>query len=483
MSRRLLASGGSAVIDPPDDPDDPDNPGGGTSGWPTTTDPNILALRPTGRTIAATVTGTPGDSLADLLEEAGTEANANHPTGTPYGPNSPERTLTILLPPGTYQGGFTGGDWINIVGTTGNPEDVIITSNTGDADGTYHPTGVCYAEGVTFKAVHGSVSPKYCAHIGGSSATTFARCIFDATTADTGTNAGTVGMDGRPGTHLTFYQGEFYDVTGVNRNHGMNLHSGGLGPEVSKISFVDCTAPDGVGYDGAAGDEVYVIGGTIGGSIHVNSGTDVLTDLDNPVVGGATDITRNHTTWPKPDLGDKGFVDRWLDYYYPDVTRQTGTIKTTATVTDRAPMSLVANRIYYCPVPLTSTMLVNRYGLWTRSGSGKVLNHQCEGDRGLSPGQPFPNNYPADLTGVFNVNGTLPAGEWFTPPDVPRIRYHGEGRVWVTFKMPDVTGVTVDGSAELPGLHDCYYSDDNGTAKVKATAGTPFPIAHAAQVR
>lgn len=32
-------------------------------------------------------------------------------------------------------------------------------------------------------------------------------------------------------------------------------------------------------------------------------------------------------------------------------------------------------------------------------------------------------------------------------------------------------------SASLPGLTDCYWSDD-GTTWTKATAGTPFPIAH-----
>jgi hypothetical protein len=53
--------------------------------------------------------------------------------------------------------------------------------------------------------------------------------------------------------------------------------------------------------------------------------------------------------------------------------------------------------------------------------------------------------------------------------------------MWVGVKFTD-SACTVEGSASLPGLHDCYYSDNDGATMVKATAGTPFPIAHVAQV-
>ena len=53
-------------------------------------------------------------------------------------------------------------------------------------------------------------------------------------------------------------------------------------------------------------------------------------------------------------------------------------------------------------------------------------------------------------------------------------------RMWVAVKFTDAA-VTVQGSSQLVSLHDCYYSDDNGTTLTKATTGS-FPLAHVAQV-
>ena len=85
------------------------------------------------------------------------------------------------------------------------------------------------------------------------------------------------------------------------------------------------------------------------------------------------------------------------------------------------------------------------------------------------------------------TTGSLPAGQmlagyFYSWMPYPTVNLGGD-RPWFQFKIPDTTAVTIDGSVDPPGLHDCYYRDDNGSRLVKATARTPFPLAHAAQVR
>lgn len=490
MSRRLLlATGGTGAVVTPTDPGDTDPPPSGT-GWPTTTDPILLALRPTGARNLSTKTAAPGTTLGANLVAVADEIDAA--TESPYGLQGADHSGVLFLPPGEYQGGTGMGRWLAVVGTSGNPEDVIIHSDTQDADGVIHPYTPVYLEGVTLRAgkVGNGEAPKYCAHIAGSPRTTFANVIFDATGSDTVGNAGTVGMDGSPGTRLTFYGCEFYDVAGQGRL-GMNLHGGYASDYPSKIMFINCTAPKGIGYaagiTGPQPDEVYVIGGTIGGEIAAGPDAAVYTNLANNVTGGGP-VTRNHTTWPLPESGDHGLVDIWADYYYPSSLTTIGTTEARATVSDTAPMTPVAGRTYYCPVPVPSAMHFNRYGIQVRSGAGASWGWAARPDTPEFYGSPIPANVvPAELRTTLGTDQTLPNGKVMQAYYYSWIAYpagsFGGNRMWVAFKIANTTGVTIDGSAMLPGLHDCYYSDDNGTTLTKATAGTPFPLAHAAQVR
>lgn len=499
MSRRLLmaaGSGGSVVV--PTDPPDGGGGGPGPDGFPTTSDPILLALRPTGLRTLSTKTAVPGSVLGTNLVAVADEIDAA--TESPYGIQGADHSGILFLPPGEYQGGTGLGRWLAVVGTTGDPADVVIHSDTTAADGVTHPYVPVYLEGVTLKGSWNPTldqSPKYASHIAGSGRTTYANVIFDVTEAhissaadSTWGCAGTVGMDGSPGTRLTFYGCEFYDVTGEGRL-GMNLHGGYASDYPSKIMFIDCTAPKGVGYSagitGTYPDEVYVIGGDIGGEIAVGGSVNVYTDLPNNVTGAAS-TTRDHTAWPLPETGDHGLVDIWADYYFPSSLAVSGTTEARATVTDTAPMTPVAGRTYYCPVPVPSAMHFNRYGIHVRTGAGASWGWAARPDTPEFYDSPIPANaVPTELRTTLGTDQTLPNGKVMQAYYYSWIAYpaaaFGGNRMWVAFKIANTTGVTIDGSSMLPGLHDCYYSDNNGATITKATAGTPFPLAHAAQVR
>lgn len=499
MSRRLLLGSGAFALPPePLDPVDPEPP---SSLWPASTDPTVLALRPTGTQVLVTRTATPGDSIDDHYVAISEEIDSL--METTYGNMGPDHCGVLFLPPGEYLGGAGTGKWLSIVGTTGNPEDVVIFSDTIAADGVLHPYTPIYLEGVTLKAGYNAAlgqSPKYCAHIAGSARSTFANVIFDAADAKPGSaefgNTGTVGADGNVGSVITFYRCEFIrSAENVGSYNAMNLHGGPAGILPMSVAFIDCTMPDGAGFGGGGTadgghDELYVIGGTLGGTITTSDTTDIYTDHPNDIlnpdgISGVGTIYRDHTDWPRPDPDSgAGLTPVWESYYYPSSLDAPGTTVARAQVTDAAPMTPMAGRTYYCPVPITTALWLNRFGLQVHAGAGKAVAYRPQPDAGTYYGSIEPGNVPVVESLEAGVFGT---GQWLAGFYYTWIRFPatsvGGNRLWFHFKTPDPTGVSIDGSAELPGLHDCYYSDDDGTTLVKATAGTPFPLAHAAQVR
>ena len=160
--------------------------GGGTPAawaWPTTADTTLTTLRPYGSPLTTRRVGTWADhetptdtALVDALVVAQTTINNT----IPYGQSGPQYHGDLLLAPGIHAGGQGAGGWRNIVGVTGNPADVTISSDSTAADGVLHPYGASYIEGVTLKAGYNAganTSPKYCAHIGGGAVTTFANVM------------------------------------------------------------------------------------------------------------------------------------------------------------------------------------------------------------------------------------------------------------------------------------------------------------------
>lgn len=486
----LAASGASGGGSTPTDPPDIPVP---LYGWPETTDETLMALRPLGTRVLATRTATPGDYLGDHVEALKDEVEFK--AETPYGALGPEHFAVLFLPAGEYEGGFGSDGWLSIVGMTGNPEDVVIFSDTIRADGVFHPFGATYVEGVTFKAGYNATlqqNPKYPAHIGASPMCTFANVILDATETNTGPpgdsswgGGGPIGLDGASGMEVVFYRTAFLDCVLLPDRVGSRIHAGPPGPLPANVSFIECTVPKGFSYAGqahetGARDNVYVVDGDIGRLIE---GPDchVYTNLDNTIPDTALSVTRNHTDWPKPT--QRGLVQKWNDYYYPSSLEVRTTVTMQADVDDVAPMTPVAGRIYYCPIPVTSAVHLSRWGIHVRTGAGKSWGWRIAPDpgSGTSAKPADMPNLPAPTVDQTLANGRMFAG-YFTSHIIYPANGLGGNRAWFAFKIPDTTGVTVDGSAELPGLHSCYYSDDNGSTKVKATAGTPFPLAHAAQI-
>lgn len=499
----LMVSGSGGIPDPPGEGSNPDPQW--LDGWPDTDDAILRSLRPTGLEPVVVVTGAPGDSVGDLLTPMATEISEN--LFTPYGAEGPRDHGVLFLPPGTYVGGFGTGNWLSIVGTTGNPEDVIIFSDTEDADGVVHPFGPLHMEGVTLKAGFSESlqkSPKYCAHISGGFRTTFANVIFDASDARTGAfgSAGTVGCDGNVGSIVTFYKCSFIrpdDLAGTE-NSAMNVHGGPAGVLPMSVAFIDCDMPNGGGFGGGGTidgghDKLYVIGSNVGTpGIGTSETTDVWTDSDatvfNPASGGTVGtVTRNWTEWPTPaPQSDAGLVPIWDSYFSPQILDTLDTTVERAVVTDAAPMTPVTGRTYYAPVPIRKGMWLNRYGLQVHAGAGAPVTLTPEPDPGIYYGAIERKNEPEFLDlGDASVR-PLGIGQWLIGYFYSWILYPGtevtnRNRLWVKFRFDDATGVSISGSTELPGLHKCYYSDDDGATLVEAPAGTPFPLAHAAQWR
>lgn len=495
MSRLILTT---TAYTPP-----PSGGGGGGSGefswaWPTS-DATLAAIRPTGRTLETRkVSATHAGATDATVGAALTAALATASSSIPYGQDGPDFRTDVLIAPGTFHESNGGGSWRNLIGTSGTPSDVILFSDTTANDGVIHPAGSTHVEGLTLRAGHNvgaDTSPKYCAHLGGNGVLTFANVHFDASTAVPGDpshlSSGTVGLDGAPGLYLLFYKCTFTKPPGLS-GAGMNLHGSNPGPEPISVMFIDCTLPDGAAFGGPGAtdgrpDRLYVVGGTLGGNITANSTTHVYTDAPGSVVAGSHGVTTT-STWP---TYTNGLPPEWGSYYLPSSLATTGTVLAKAVVSDAAAMNVVAGRTYYCPVPITSAMRVNRHGVTIVNSAGQWAARPCPDSRVIY-GSPYAANYPpvADMP-LGGTSATPAAGQvlsafyyqWAVYPGSTSVSGTAQpgSRMWVGVKFTD-SACTVEGSASLPGLHDCYYSDNDGATMVKATAGTPFPIAHVAQV-
>jgi hypothetical protein len=280
MSRRMLLIGSAFVpTDPPPvDPEDPDPP---SSLYPTTSDPIILDARPSGRIIASLTVNTTnpemgtnyhtiGDAVeaAKVLQDAEIQQTSLAPGefSTLGSPKGPDYGVDIFVSPGTYTESIGNDGWINLVGTTGDPDDVIIESNI-TGSGTLHAFGPTYLEGITFKALPNGgtpdTGPKYPIHIttGGPGSVIAVNCKFLSTNPG---GAGSAGADSGNDLLIYFYQCEFSHLTtGL-----MNLHGGPSNDSPVTLIWEDCVNNGDFSYSqsGSATDEVWLLSST-GGSL------------------------------------------------------------------------------------------------------------------------------------------------------------------------------------------------------------------------
>lgn len=470
---RMLAaaSSGVPIVDPPPDPEPP------TSGWPSTADATLLALRPSGRVVAsaeATDSATRDTAATALLNAVYADARTGFGYWDGIGPDY--RTDLFLVPGNTYTGGGNS-DWRAIVGT--NPATRTLIEARNNSGGVIHSFGSIYMENLHLRPLTTveKSAPKYPWHITGGEMCVAARCTFDlsAIEADTiqGGNgiAGWVGADGKQGMTIIFYKCDF--IAGPIANT-LNIHGqGSTEDNPMTLAFIDCTGLNSVevftpGADVTASGErnrFYIIN-TPMSKIGGNANTDIYTDGAAPAMAlNAATITRGTTAW---DVPEGGLSDLWADYYYPS-SIGVAPIKLTPTVSDAAPMQPVAGRTYITRIRNTTAMRVTHSGVTVTTAGGQVSYTHIPAD------SPYLRNEAASPAHPTLDPLTVTSGDMTWKAYYAYSRYPGDNGFWHKVRFTGSSAVRVTGSAQLAGLTDCYYSDD-GVTLVPVAAGTPHPL-------
>lgn len=462
-------------------PPPPDGGGGGGTdpdpppavGWPTTTDPVLLAMRPTGRVVAS---GTVANTAArDTESERQVNAILSEArTGYGYWDyGGPDYRTAIFMQPGTYTGGGQY-EWRSLVGT--NPANRTVMEARNNSGGVVHSFSSLYMENlrlVPLTTVDNS-APKYPWHITGGRMCIAANCAFDLSQIESDTIeggsgiAGWIGADGDSGMTIILYKCDF--IPGPKANT-LNIHDGGPPEHPMTLVFVDCTGLDNLGLvcpGGASTDgqknRLYVIN-TPCASLWADGNGEVFTNSAAPAATGSTGtITRGVTAWPVPA---GGLSELWEDYYYPSSVG--AAYKYQPAVTDAAPMAPVPGRTYY------TRLRPDRAGRYTHGGvtvttvGGQISQSHTPSDTLYTRNEPVNPQIP-QVDPIAVTSGELAWRAYYAYS-----RYPGDNGFWHKVRFTGSSAVRVTGSAQLGGLTDCYYSDD-GVTLVPVTAGTPHPL-------
>lgn len=451
MTRLLLSTSAAGGV-PPDPPEDEPQ-----DTYPSTSDPIILAARPGGRRIetltvdtafaeSATNFHTINEAIEEAkdLQEAAIQQGSLAPgefsvLGNPVGP---DYSVDIIIAEGIYDEELGSDAYINLIGATGDPDDVVVeTNNTGG--GTFHPFGPCYVEGVRFNALTAGgapdTGPKYPMHIttGGPGAVVLVNCKFISTNPAA---AGSVGMDG--GNGLFVY---FYDCDQSHMSSGeMNLHGGATNTVPVTVVWENCTNNGDFAYDeiGSATDEVWVIGCT-----------------PNTLDSGGT--TNDHLTGTPPRAVD-AMSTAGLAYYYPQrITGAFPYIETFGTA-DQAAFSPPVGRIYYIPVDLPNAMHRTHHGVVANSSGGAVGIRSGRRTTPPATGDPGLQSIGTMTAGINDV------GFYYYDTFYP-----GETQVYV---MVAVTSGSPSLMGSLAMAAGAYQSDNNGATITAVPGGSRVPV-------
>lgn len=196
-----------------------------------------------------------------------------------------ERLVEYRLAPGVYPHPALNARWSYLRGVTGNPDDVVFTSDQ-DGDVLHTWGGPIWFEALTLRALPPGPGqqwgPKYPLHGAGSGTQTFLRVVFDSTTTASDGGGAVIGLDGAPNLTLTLWGCGFRNAGGWLTN----MH--GPGGDLT-IAVVDCwqdtpTAGAGVAYSGHSTDRVWHVGG--GAHVSVEAPVTLLTEKWPAPVGG-----------------------------------------------------------------------------------------------------------------------------------------------------------------------------------------------------
>jgi hypothetical protein len=198
----------------------------------------------------------------------------------------------------------------------------------------------------------------------------------------------------------------------------------------------------------------------------------VYTDTDLPVVGNPVAVNRNTTALP--NIVDGSLPEINAVYYPSALTDTTPADYYAAAVTDAAPMAPVPGRMYLTRVPLPEAQRIQRVGFTCTTAAGSYGAHL----------EPADTAYVRDADPSLSLPGTgtaLAVGANSYQHYYAYTRYPGDNGIWAKVRF-DNAAARVTGSAQLPGLAECAYTDD-GVTLVPVTAGTPHPLVWAGPKR
>jgi hypothetical protein len=426
--------------------------------YPITSDPIVTAARPAGRRVATlsvdpgfAVSSTNFHTIQDAIEEAKVLQDAEIQQGslapgefsTLGGPKGPDYAVDIIIAAGTYDEALGGDDWINLIGATGDPTDVVVETDT-TGGGTLHQFGPNYVEGITFNALEltgvADTGPKYALHIttGGPGAFVAINCVFASVN---GGGAGSVGMDGGAGLFAYFY--------GCAHSHlssgAMNVHGGAGNTTPVVVVWEQCTNNGPFAYDeqGSATDDIWLISST---PMTLNTG------------GTTTDHTTGTPPRPTGALGTLGQA-----YYYPeDITGPYPVVQTYGAA-DQAAFSPPTGRIYWVPLDLATAIHRTHTGVVAAAAGGVVGTHTIRQTTPPPTGNPATRDSPT-IAGAGAVDVEAYYYNTFYP---------GETQVYAVIR---ITSGTPSLQGSLTQAAGAYYSDNNGTTITAVPGGTRVPV-------
>jgi hypothetical protein len=427
--------------------------------YPATSDPIVLAARPAGRQVgrltvdpAYPVTATNFQTIqaavdaGKALQDAALQQTSSAPGefSTKGSGKGPDYRVDVVIAAGTYVEKVGGDDYVNLIGATGDPADVVIESNvTAGITGVLHQFGPGYIEGITLRSYGvgaADTGPKYPLHVttGGPGAFVAVNCRFTST--NTG-GAGSFGMDGGAGLFAYFYGCAFSHLS----SGLMNAHGGSGNTTPVVVVWEDCTNNGPFTYDeqGAATDDIWLIDST-----------------PATLTTGGTTTDRLTGTPPRPTgaLGTGGQA-----YYYPEDATGPFPVTQVFGSGDQAAFSPPNGRIYYVPIDITTAIHRTHMGIVAASAGGiaEIWTKRLEST-------PPPTGAPQTRS-----IGTLVSGVNEVEAYHYDTFYPGETHLYAIVKI-------VSGSPSLQGsltlASGAYYSDNNGTTITAVPGATRVPV-------
>jgi hypothetical protein len=439
------------------------------------------------------ITLTVSDGSYATIGAAITQATTDRTALTGYVNENPGPWLRclILVDPGTYNETATLLSYMDIVGSSGNREDVQWTWNGANP--------VIECSGKSNYLAHMAVifggttttTGTYALHADGSAslnAPATLICHDIRFRSDNPNRTSAMGI-GTAGGQTQFYnQCVFENPLGGD---SINYHNtSGTQPSRSFCIFYNCTIINGGGSgrgllvtDQTSGkrDIVMWIGGSItvpGANAKValiNTAQQLTTVVVDPAVATSAQMTQSnsgHIVRAKafPVVPVNGLSELERDWFFPYRVEASKTVISSAEMGAAVSGTVAtANRVYFFPVTIDSARKIDALLVPVLSASGKISAGLYTDDGTGKPGL---------YLGASGIT-TAVAGQNALGISPNRYIFPGLGRVWIGV-MADNTTITMPMDQYISTLANCYYADVSAGSGVPT--GTPTVTALAAGV-